>query len=240
MKEISLDEMLKSGAHFGHKVGRLYPKMKPFVFSSRNGISIINLVKTKEGLEKAAAFVQKIAEQKGLILFVGTKNQARDIIKKYAEKTKMPYISQRWIGGIFTNFSVILKMINRFKKLKAEAASGELEKYKKKERMKILEDIEKMEKNIGGIENLTRVPDALYVVDVIVEKTAIREAKKKKIPIIALVDVNGDPEGIDYVIPANDDATKSIELITRTIAEALALKEEDKKEETADKPKEEK
>lgn len=222
MSEVSLEEMLKSGVHFGHKVGRLYPKMKPFIFGERNGVLIIDLEKTKKNLIAAQDFVRQIAQKNGVILFVGAKRQAQDIIKRLAEKVGMPYVTSRWIGGTFTNFSVITKMINKFKKLKEDREAGELAKYTKKEQLKISEEIAKLETLIGGIEKLKKLPEAVYIVDMKNEMTAVREAKKKKVPIIGLVDVNCDPSGIDYVIPANDDATKSIEFITGAIVTAIA------------------
>ncbi|MFH1366422.1 MAG: 30S ribosomal protein S2 [Patescibacteria group bacterium] len=231
MPSVSLEEMLKSGVHFGHKLGRLYPKMKPFIFGERNGISIIDLEKTKEKIEAAQEYIKGIAQKNGTLLMIGTKRQAQEIVKKYAVSIKMPYIIGRWIGGAFTNFSVISKMIAKFTKLKQEREQGELNKYTKKEQLKIDEEITKLDSLIGGIENLKKLPDAVYIVDVKNEMTAVREAKKKKIPIIAIVDVNNSPEGIDYVIPANDDATKAIEYITRVLTESFEEGMAEKKEE---------
>jgi small subunit ribosomal protein S2 len=236
MPAVSLEEMLKSGVHFGHKLGRLYPKMKPFIFGERNGISIIDLEKTMEKILAAQAFVKEIAEKNGTILMIGTKRQAQEIVKKYAASINMPYITGRWIGGAFTNFPVISKMIAKFTKFKQERDQGELNKYTKKEQLKIDKEIGKLDTLIGGIENLKKLPEAVYIVDVKNEMTAVKEAKKKKIPIIAIVDVNNSPEGIDYVIPANDDATKSIEYITRVLTESFAEGAASKKEETEKKP----
>lgn len=248
MGGVTLEEMLKSGVHFGHKVGRLYPRMKPFIFGERNGISIIDLEKTQKNLTLAQDFVRQIVQKNGVVLFVGTKRQAQDIIKKLAGQVGMPYVISRWIGGTFTNFSVIIKMINKFKKLKEDREQGELAKYTKKEQLKINEEIAKLDSLIGGIENLKKLPEAVYIVDLKNEMTAVREAKKKKVPIIGLVDVNCNPEGVDYVIPANDDATKSIEFITAAIASAIAegkgqaerekIKEKTQKEEVKEKIKE--
>jgi len=228
MKEISLEEMLKCGVHFGHSVSRVYPKMKPFIFSERQGISIIDLEKTKEKLKAAQEFFQEIAKKNGTILFVGTKKQARPIIIKYAEKLNMPYIVERWVGGTFTNFEVIKKMVDKFKKLKEDREKGELDKYTKKERIKIDEEIARLEEDIGGIQNMTKLPDVVYIIDVKNQRAVIREAEKKKIPIVAIVDVNCNPKGIDYIIPANDDATKSIELITSALVEAFESSIKDK------------
>jgi len=222
MTNISLEEMLKSGVHFGHKSSSVYPKMKPFIFSERQGVSVIDLEKTKENLEKAQEFFKKIAEKNGTVLFVGTKNQASPIIKKYAQEINMPYITDRWVGGTFTNFRVIKKMIKKYKDLKSQKKSGELEKYTKKERLEINQEIERLDQIIGGIADMKKLPDAVYIVDVNNQKTVINEAIKKNIPIVAIVDVNCKPKGIKHVIPANDDATKSLELITKFLAESFS------------------
>ncbi|MDZ7798510.1 MAG: 30S ribosomal protein S2 [Patescibacteria group bacterium] len=222
MNDISLEEMLKSGVHFGHRSSSVYPKMKPFIFSERQGVCVIDLEKTKQALKEAQDFFKKIAEKNGNILFVGTKKQASPIIKKYAQQINMPYITDRWVGGTFTNFRVIKKMINKYKNLKNQKKSGELEKYTKKERLEINEEIERLDQIIGGIADMDKLPDAVYIVDVKNQKTVINEAVKKNIPIVAMVDVNSNPKGIKNVIPANDDATKSLELITKALTESYA------------------
>ena len=221
MAEISLLDMLKAGIHFGHQKARWHPKMKPFIFTSKNGISIINLEKTAQQLGKACEFVGKLVSQGKNILLIGTKRQAQEIIKKYAQETGMPYVINRWLGGTFTNFSVILKVINKLKDLKEKKKKGELDKYTKKERMLLDEEIARLEKLVGGIESLGKLPEAIYLVDLKQERTALREAKRMKIPVVAMVDTNSNPEGVKYPIPANDDATKSIEFVTGKIAAAI-------------------
>jgi len=222
MPEIpSLLEMLKAGVHFGHQISKWHPKMKPYIFTSRNGVHIINLEETQVKLKEALEFVKKNAENGGILLFVGSKKQARSIIEKYAKECGMPYIKERWLGGMITNFSVISKLLRKFKDLKKKRDTGELEKYTKKEQLGFKRKIEDLDKIIGGIENLEKIPEAIFILDIRNEKTAFTEAKKKSIPIVAVCDTNVDPTGVDYIIPANDDATKSIELIVKLIAEAV-------------------
>jgi small subunit ribosomal protein S2 len=235
MPEIpTLLELLKAGVHFGHRVSKLHPKMKPYVFTQKNGVHIINVEITQEKLKEALKFVKRIVSNGGTILFLGTKKQANSIIKKYATECKMPYITGRWLGGTFTNFSEISKVINRMIELKEKKKSGELEKYTKKEQLKFDREIEKLEQMVGGIENLKKLPEAIYIIDLKREKTAVAEAYKKEIPIIGICDTNVNPDKVNYIIPANDDATKSIELITRLVSEAvkegLVDKETKKKE----------
>lgn len=222
MRDISLPELLKSGVHFGHHVSRWHPKMKPFIFTSRSGVYIIDLEKTSECLKKAQTFVRDTVAKGGTVLFVGTKRQACPIIQASAVDAGMPYVIQRWLGGTFTNFPTITKMTKRLTHLKEERASGNLEKYTKKERLTFGEEIARLEKLVGGIERMTRIPDALFVVDVKQEKTAVREAIAMKVPVVALVDTNVNPAGIAYPIPSNDDATKAIQVITEAIAEAVS------------------
>ncbi|MFH0951633.1 MAG: 30S ribosomal protein S2 [Patescibacteria group bacterium] len=221
MKEISLVEMLKAGVHFGHQKSRWHPKMRQYIFTARNGIHIINLEKTKEKLLVALDFARETAKSGGVILFVGTKRQAKMIVKKYADLAGMPYVIERWIGGTFTNYETVQKLIKKYNDLVAQQKAGELAKYTKKEQLKIGEKIKKMEKIVGGINTLSALPAAVFVVDLKHDQTAAKEAKKRNITIIGLTDTNVSPEGIKYVIPANDDATKSIELITSLIAEAI-------------------
>lgn len=220
MKTTLLD-MLKSGVHFGHQTERWHPKMQPYIFTSRQGVHIINLEKTVEQLEKIEAVVSDMAKDGKTILFVATKRQAKDIVKKCADDAGMPYLTERWVGGFLTNFSTVSKNMERLRKLKKDFKTGAMEKYKKHEQMMFQEEIEKLEFVLGGVEEMTTLPDALFIVDIKKERTAVKEALKKGIPIIALVDTNTNPEMIDYPIPANDDATKSIELITGIISEAI-------------------
>ena len=221
MKEISLTELLKNGVHFGHQCGRWHPKMQPYIHTTRNGVHIINLEKTTEKLKEAQAFLQNIIASGGIVLLVGTKRQAREIIKKYAQQASMPYLIERWIGGTLTNFQVISRLIKKFKKLKADQKSGELQKYTKKEQFIFQREINRLEKIVGGIESLDKLPQALFIIDVKQDKSAVKEAVRMKIPVVALVDTNNNPINIDYIIPANNDATKSIELITSLVAESV-------------------
>ncbi|MBI4092389.1 MAG: 30S ribosomal protein S2 [Candidatus Kerfeldbacteria bacterium] len=220
MREISLAELLKAGVHFGHQVSRWHPKMRPFIFTSRSGIYIIDLEKTSAALKRAQQFVRERALAGGVVLFVGTKRQARAIVQSAAVKLGMPYVVERWLGGTFTNFPTITKMTKRLSQLKAERAHGGFAKYTKKEQLQFDDEISRLERMVGGIERMERLPDAVFIVDLKQEKTAVREARKMKIPMMAITDTNVSPEGIDYPIPGNDDATKSIQIITDAIAEA--------------------
>ncbi len=222
MRELSLVELLKAGVHFGHQVSRWHPKMRPFIFSSRGGVYIIDLEKTSEQLKRAQSFVHDVGAKGGIILYVGTKRQARSAMQTAAMSVGMPYVVERWLGGTFTNFPTIMKMTKRLAQLKQERAQGTHEKYTKKEQLTFNEEIERLERLIGGIEHLTRLPDAVFIVDLKEEKIAVREAMKVRVPIVALVDTNISPEGIAYPIPANDDATKSIQIMTAAVTEAFA------------------
>lgn len=217
----SLVDMLKSGMHFGHTTSRWHPKMKPFIFGSRQGVHIINLEKTQEALFEALEFLKGIASRGGVILFVGTKLQAKAPIQKYAEACGMPYVQNRWLGGTLTNFGQIKQTLKRMKMLKDQRDKGELRKYTKKEQIMISREIEEMEEKFGGIENVTRTPDAVFVIDVKTEKTAVQEAIVTGIPVVALCDTNVNPEGITKVIPGNDDAVKSIELVCKLVCDAI-------------------
>jgi len=221
MREITLLELLKSGVHFGHQTSKWHPKMKPYIFSSRNGVHIINLEITAAKLKEALDFVEEIVSQGGLILFLGSKRQAKEIVSKYAKDCGMPYMTEKWLGGTFTNFSTISKLVIKLKKLRSEFQSGEIKKYSKKERSVIHVKLEKLERLVGGIENMDKLPSAVYVVDIKQEKTAVRESRKKGVAVVAIADTNVDPTLIDHPIPGNDDATKSIELITSLICEAV-------------------
>lgn len=221
MQDISLLEMLKSGVHFGHQKRRWHPKMKPYIYTIRGGVQIIDLEKTADKLQAAGDFISKTVSQGGKILFVATKRQAQALIKKCAQETKMPYVVERWLGGTLTNFDNISKLVHHLKDLRKKKEQGELSKYTKREQMQFNKEIENLEKIVGGIEAMGQLPQALFLVDIKKEKTALREARKKKIPIIALVDTNCNPELADFPIPANDDATKSIEFIANTITEAI-------------------
>lgn len=219
-------ELISAGVHFGHDSGKVYPKMRPYLQRKKSGIiNLINLKETIESLKKVVDFINKSVKKEDIILFVGTKPVAKKIVEKYAKEINMPYVNEHWIGGMLTNFSTILKLIEKYKKMKKEKEEGEWEKYPKKEKIELEEEFEKLEKNVGGIKNLNRLPDYLYIIDTIEEKTAVREANRLNIPIIAIVDVNGNPDLIDYPIPANDDGIKSIDIITKTIVEAIKEKQ---------------
>jgi len=217
----SLVDMLKSGMHFGHSTSNWHPKMKPFIYGSRQGVHIINLEKTQEQLEEALEALKAISARGGVILFVGTKLQAKAPIQKYTEACDMPYVINRWLGGTLTNFTQIKQTLKRMKMLKDQRDKGELKKYTKKEQLMISREIEEMEEKFGGIENVTRPPDALFVIDIKTEKTAVKEANVMGIPVIALCDTNVNPDGVTKVIPGNDDALKSIELICKLACDAI-------------------
>ncbi|SHK27906.1 30S ribosomal protein S2 [Rhodothermus profundi] len=218
---VSIEELLKAGAHFGHLTSRWNPKMRPFIFMERNGIHIIDLVQTQQLLDRAAAAASRFARQGKKILFVGTKKQARDIVRKYAEACGQPYVVERWLGGTLTNFQTIRLSIRRMEELARMEEEGILDQLKKKERLMKRREREKLERTLGGIAQMAKLPGALFIVDVVREHIAVSEARKLGIPIIAIVDTNADPELIDYPIPANDDAVRSIELITSVIANAI-------------------
>jgi len=230
----SLEELLEAGAHFGHLKERTHPSMRPFIFIVRDNVSIINLEKTVEKLEEALEFAEKTIKGGGTILFVGTKRQAKDLIKKSAEKTQMSYVTERWLGGTLTNFETLRKSLKKLKDLKVARETGEFEKYTKFEQQQKEEEIANLELNIGGIAFMTKLPDALFVIDTVKEKVAVAEANKLNIPVIALADTNSDVTKISYPIPANDDAIKTLELligvITAHIKESRGKKEKNKDE----------
>lgn len=216
-----ISELLKAGVHFGHKRSKRHPKMADYIYGIRDDVHVIDLSKTIDHLGTAIDAVSDIVSKGGTILFVGTKRQAQNIIEKYASECGMPYIHKRWIGGTLTNFSVILKMIKKYLKMREKEEQGEFKKYTKKEQLEFAREIKELEESIGGISTLTKMPDALYIVDVRKEETAFREARKKRIPIIAICDSNINPCELQYPIPGNDDAIKSIDLITSLIASAV-------------------
>jgi small subunit ribosomal protein S2 len=217
----SLLEMLQAGVHFGHQKSRWHPKMKPYLFGSRNNLYIIDLEKTVEELAKTLEYVKNISREGKTILFVGTKRQTQDLVKAAAINCNMPYAVERWIGGLITNFSELKKRLKKYDEMKKELKSGEVEKYTKKEQIDFKKDLEKMDKYLAGLVGLEKVPDALYIADMRTEKTALAEAQKKKMPVIAVCDSNVNPEEADYIIPANDDAVNSIKMMADLIAEAV-------------------
>ncbi len=214
-------EFLKTGAHFGHQVSKWHPKMKPYLFGSRNGIHIIDLEKTVVKLKEALDAARDMTAKGGVIVFLGTKRQAAPIVEKYAKEAGAPYITGRWLGGTFTNFPELNKLIKKLNEYRTKRDTGGFDKYTKKERVVIDREIADMERKVGGISSLTKLPEAIFVIDAKHEKTAIEEARAKKVPIFGLIDSNINPEDITYGIPANDDAVKSIELFTRLFAEAV-------------------
>lgn len=218
----TLLELFQAGVHFGHQVSKRHPKMKPYLFTVKNGVHIINLELTVQKLSEALAFITRTVASGGTVLFLGTKHQAKPIVAKYATAVGMPYVTERWLGGTFTNFVEISRVIQRFQDLKRKRESGELEKYTKKERLDFDREIERLETMVGGIEHLRKLPEVLFCVDVKQEDIAIAEAQRKGVPVVAICDTNVSPTPVSYVIPANDDAIKSLELITRLVSEAVA------------------
>ncbi|MEK7139186.1 MAG: 30S ribosomal protein S2 [Patescibacteria group bacterium] len=221
MNPPSLLELLKAGVHFGHQTGKWHPKMAPYIFAERNGIHVIDLEKTQVALETAGEFIQRIVAKGGVVLFVGTKAQAKGYVVAAATDCGMPHIAHRWLGGTLTNFPVILKLIKKYKDLTGKLETGGLRAYTKREQLEFQEEADKLKVRIGGIAELKKIPDVVFIVDLKREKTALTEAKKKGLPIVAMCDTNVNPTGVQYIIPANDDAAKSIELITAWIASAV-------------------
>jgi small subunit ribosomal protein S2 len=217
----SVEELLKAGAHFGHLTRRWNPKMKEFIFMQRNGIHIIDLKKTHALLQETLDAIGKVARSGKKILFVGTKKQAQEIVKNEATRCGMPYVTHRWLGGMLTNFSTVRKSIARMEEINKMRIDGTYDNITKKERLMLDREYEKLEKVMGGISNLGRTPGAIFVVDIVKESIAINEAMKLNIPIFAIVDTNCDPDIPDYIIPANDDAAKAIQLITANVADAV-------------------
>jgi len=217
---INMKEMLEAGAHYGHQCRRWNPKMRPYIFGSRDGVHIIDLQKTSDCLRKAFDFIEKIASKGGKVLFVGTKKQARDLIAQEAERCGMFYINHRWLGGSLTNYSTIKQSIQRLKSLEKMAEDGTFDKLTKKEVLSLEHSKFKLDRNLGGIKELRGQPDVVFVVDANKEQIAIKEAVKLGIPVVALADTNADPDGVDFVIPGNDDSLKSLQLFIKTIAEA--------------------
>jgi small subunit ribosomal protein S2 len=220
--QVGIRELLEAGVHFGHQTRRWNPKMRRFIFGERDGIYIIDLLQTEALLENARRFASEVARRGGIVLFVGTKKQARDAIKDTAESADMPYVNHRWLGGLLTNFQTISLRIKRLHDLERYEAEGQLQLLPTRERMAALADLEKLRANLGGVKNMQRVPDAVFVIDLKTEAIAVREAQRLRIPIIGLVDTNCDPDGIDYVIPGNDDAIRSCSAITKAIGEVVA------------------
>lgn len=239
MKKVELTQLLEAGAHFGHLTRRWNPKMKPYIFMEKNGIHIIDLKKTQELLYKTCDEISKIAADGKKVLFVGTKKQAKNIIETEARRCGQNWVSERWLGGMLTNFSTIRKSVKRLNNIEKQETDGTFDKITKKERLILSREKDKLKKVLEGVESLNKLPGALFVVDVKKEDIAVKEANRLNIPVFAIVDTNCDPDPIDYVIPANDDAVKTIEIITRQIADSIiegeAKLKEKKAEENAEK-----
>ncbi|EYE89333.1 30S ribosomal protein S2 [Fervidicella metallireducens AeB] len=221
MSVISMKQLLEAGVHFGHQTRRWNPKMAQYIFTERNGIYIIDLQKTVKKMEEAYEFVKEQAAEGKEILFVGTKKQAQDSVKEEAIRSGMHYVNERWLGGMLTNFKTIRTRIERLTELEKMEQDGTFDLLPKKEVIKLKHEMEKLEKNLGGIKNMHRVPDVLFVVDPRKEKNAVSEAKILGIPVVGIVDTNCDPEEVDYVIPGNDDAIRAVKLIASKIADAI-------------------
>ncbi|MBU0480671.1 MAG: 30S ribosomal protein S2 [Proteobacteria bacterium] len=230
MSYINMKDMLEAGMHFGHQTHRWNPKMRPYIYGARSKIYIINLDKTLPMFNAAYEAVQKAVAKGGTVLFVGTKRQAQDIIREEAERCGMYHITNRWLGGMMTNFQTIRKSIDRLKSIKAMQEDGTINQYKKKEVLMMTKEAVKLERNLGGIANMKGLPAALFVVDPKRENIAVDEANRLGIPVIAMADTNCDPDGIDFPIPANDDAIKSIKLITSKIADAVIAGKEQRQD----------
>jgi small subunit ribosomal protein S2 len=221
MAKTTMRQMLEAGVHFGHQTRYWNPKMGPFIFGKRNNIHIINLEHSLPMFNDALNFVSKLASKKGRIMFVGTKRAAQDAIREDAERAGMPYVNRRWLGGMLTNFQTVRQSIKRLDAIQDMIESGKTEGLKKKEVLDLAREQEKLEKSIGGIRKMGGLPDAMFVIDVEHERIAIQEAKKLGIPVIAVVDSNSNPDGVDYVIPGNDDSMRAIRLYTANIADAI-------------------
>ncbi len=221
VKMPSTDELVKAGMHLGHYTTKRSPKMEPYIYGVKNNINIIDLDKTVEKLQPALNFLTELASQGGVVLFVGTKPAAKDIIQKSAQEIGGPFVIEHWLGGTLTNFSTISELMKKLNKMTEEKKQGEWKKYSKKEQLEQEKKLTRLEKMVGGMREMNKKPDAIYVIDLQKEKTAIREARRSKIPVIALVDTNSNPELVDWPIPGNDDAIKSIELVTGLVVEAI-------------------
>tara|TARA_Y100001936_G_scaffold47329_1_gene46030 strand:+ start:628 stop:1404 length:777 start_codon:yes stop_codon:yes gene_type:complete len=216
----TMKDLLEAGVHFGHQTQRWNPKMDKYIYGDKSGIHILDLRITYDSLEKAQDFVQKLVANSGKVLFVGTKPQAQTVIEEQALRAQMPYVNHRWLGGMLTNFKTIIKRVIYLNELNSLESSGEINAYPKPERLRIRREIDKLTKSIGGIVNLNKLPEAIFIVDLLNETTALTEASKLGIPIIGLADSNVDPDNVDFVIPGNDDAIRSIEVVASSIADA--------------------
>ena len=221
MAVVSMRELLEAGVHFGHQTRRWNPKMRRFIFTERGGIYIIDLQQTQQLLEEAYDFAKNIATRNGTVLFVGTKKQAQDAVENHAKRVGMPYVNHRWLGGLLTNWRTIHSRIDRLHELRRLQAEGQLELLPSKERIELLGQLEKLDANLGGVADMKRHPDAVFILDLKKEQLGVAEARRLKIPVIALVDTNCDPDEADFVVPGNDDAIRSCELVARVIADGI-------------------
>jgi small subunit ribosomal protein S2 len=221
MAVASMRDLLEAGVHFGHQTRRWNPKMRRFIFNERSGIYIIDLTQTSERLDEAAQFVRNLAERNGTVLFVGTKKQAQDAVEGEAKRVGMPYVNHRWLGGLLTNWRTMSDRIERLHEMRRLKEEGQMDLLPAKERIAMAGELEKLEANLGGVADMRRQPDAVFIIDLKKEQLAVREARRLGLPVIALVDTNCDPDEADYVIPGNDDAIRSCSLVTRVIADAI-------------------
>jgi small subunit ribosomal protein S2 len=219
---VSMRELLEAGVHFGHQTRRWNPKMRRFIFGERGGIYIIDLQKTLESLEEAQSFVRNLGERGGTVLFVGTKKQAQDAVEEEAQRTAMPYVNHRWLGGLLTNWRTIAERIEHLHELRRLRDEGQLDLLPPKERISMQGELEKLEANLGGVADMRKQPDAVFIIDLRKEQLAVREARRLGLPVIALVDTNCDPDEADFVVPGNDDAIRSCSLVVRAIGDAIA------------------
>ncbi len=234
MARTNFEQLLEAGCHFGHLTRKWNPAMAPYIFMERNGIHIIDLNKTVVKIDEAAAAAKNIVKAGRKILFVGTKKQAKEVVAERAKEVEMPYVAERWAGGMLTNFATIRKAVKKMAAIDKMSTDGTFDHVSKREKLQIKRQREKLEKNLGSIADLNRLPSALFVVDVMKEAIAVREAQRLGIPVIGIVDTNSNPQGIDFVIPANDDATKSVDVILGAIVEAIKEGLEERKAERAD------
>ncbi len=222
MPVVTRRELLEAGVHFGHQTRRWNPKMSRFLYGERSGIYIIDLEKSLAGLEEAYAFVRDLGRRGGIVLFIGTKKQAQETIEEHANRVAMPFVVHRWLGGMLTNFTTIRSRLLRLRELREIERTGAMDYLPKKEAIRLRHEAEKLERNLGGIQNLERLPDAVFVIDTKKEHIAVGEARKLGLPVIAIVDTNCDPDEVDFVIPGNDDAIRAVSLVTRVLADAVA------------------
>jgi small subunit ribosomal protein S2 len=222
MPVVTRRELLEAGVHFGHQTRRWNPKMQRYLYGERSGIYIIDLEKSLEGLQQTYDFVQGLGRRRGVVLFIGTKKQAQEVVAEHAGRAGMPFVNNRWLGGMLTNFATIRSRLLRLRELREMESTGAMDFLPKKEAIRLRHEAEKLERNLGGIQSLERLPDAVFVIDTKKEHIAVTEARKLSIPVIAIVDTNCDPDEVDYVIPGNDDAIRSVTLVARVIADGIA------------------